>query len=284
MPGSPDRAELPMDPSLIVLDTETATLRGAPHLVELAAVRVAAGEAGDHFRSLVRPQVPIEPGATEVHGLVDDDVRDAPEAAEALERFRDWVGDAWMIAHNARADAHVLGFEFARTRLEPPPGALLDSLALAKQALPEAPDHKLATLAAHLGIEVGASHRALDDAVACWQVVEACVERLGGWDEVTPARLLDRCGIPVRIATAGPKLPRRQQNRVLALDRATRRGEEVTLHYRREGGAHDAPARLPVVPRLVYEMNDHGYLEGECVQSGTLKTYRIDRMQKIETP
>src|SRR6185295_7974553 len=103
-----------MDRPLVFLDTETATLRGAPHLLEIGAVRVVEGEVVDRFDSLVRPQVPIEEGASVIHGIVDEDVRDAADAREVLERFGAWVGADPMAAHNARFDAGVIGFECIR--------------------------------------------------------------------------------------------------------------------------------------------------------------------------
>jgi len=85
-----------LDRPIVFLDTETATLLGAPHLLEIGAVRVVDGEAVDRFDTLVRPQVPIEAEATAIHGIPDDAVRDAPDAGEAIARFLSWLGDDWM--------------------------------------------------------------------------------------------------------------------------------------------------------------------------------------------
>ena len=71
-----------MDP-LIAFDTETATLDGAPHLLELGAVRFYEGEALDHFQALVRPDVEIDPGTTAIHGITDADVIPNRESFEA---------------------------------------------------------------------------------------------------------------------------------------------------------------------------------------------------------
>lgn len=46
-----------MSSTLIVLDTETATARGTPHLLELGALRIEGDEVVDRFESLVRPQI-----------------------------------------------------------------------------------------------------------------------------------------------------------------------------------------------------------------------------------
>jgi DNA polymerase III epsilon subunit-like protein len=267
-----------MDQALVFLDVETANPRGAPHLVELGAVRVVGGEAVDHFQSLVCPDVAVEPEASELHGLSTDDLRGAPEPAAVLARFAQWLDGAWIAAYAARFDAMALGFACARAGLEAPKVPLLDVLPLAKRAFPDAPDHKLATLAELLEVEAGPRHRALPDAVATWQVADACVRALGGWRALGPAGLLELCGLPLSIAGCGPRAPRRQRRRAEELARAARAGAEVTLVY---GEAGQEPARLPVQPRLVYEQNQKGYFEGLCGRSGLLKTYRIDRVQKV---
>jgi len=264
-----------MDRPLVVLDTETATVQGAPHLLELGAVRVVAGEVADEFEALVRPEVAIEPEASAVHGIREEDVRGAAEAAEVLAAFRDWVGDDWMAAHNAPFDARVLGFEYARRRLAPPPGPLIDSLALARRHLPDAPDHKLATLTQVLELEDGPAHRALSDAVYCWKVIEACLERAQGGPSAA-AELLGR-GAPLTIAAAAPPSPP-MARRLRPIEAALEAGASVTLLY---GEGAEPPARIEVRPRFLYRHRGKGYLEAECARSDTLKTYRLDRVRRV---
>ena len=67
--------------------------------------------------------------------------------------------------------------------------------------------------------------------------------------------------------------------RLRALSRASESGSPVTLHYSAGG---EPPARLAVLPRLLYQAWDKGYLEAECLHSGLLKTYRLDRVQRVE--
>ncbi|MCB9915629.1 MAG: 3'-5' exoribonuclease [Planctomycetes bacterium] len=264
-----------MSPSFVVLDTETATLLGAPHLLELGAVRVVDGEIQDQFESLVRPEVEIEPGATEVHGIRQDDVRDAPPAPEVLAAFREWVGDDGLAAHNARFDAGVLGFEYARHGMQPPSGAFVDSLAVARRWIPESVDHKLDTLSQHLELEEGPHHRALSDAVYCWMVLAECLARMGGGAGFN--ELLALCGAPLTMAGAAPLAPR-MKPRLRPLSAAAAAGDEVVLVY---GEAPEHVAQLPVAPRFLYQRHQTGYLEAVCLRSGTLKTYRLDRVQKV---
>ena len=268
------------DSSFVAFDTERATASGAPHLLEIGAVRVADGEVQEHFQRLVCPPVPIDDECTRVHGITDDDVRAAETADAVVAAFFAWIGSERLIAHNARADAHVIGFECARHGLTPPPNRIIDTLALARKALPDAPDHQLATLVEHLGLETDDAHRALPDAVLCWQVFEACVERLGGPGSLTEARLFDLAGIPITLATSLPARPNRRPAHLRALEAARSSERSVVLTY---GKKTEPPARLEVLPRLLFRQKDKSYLEGECARSGLLKTYRLDRIHRIES-
>lgn len=269
-----------MNRPLIILDTETANLLGAPHLLELGAVRVVEGEIQDQFESLVCPQTEIESGATEIHGIRQEDVRDAPLTGEVLSRFREWAGDDWLAAHNAPFDARVLGFEYARHGLNPPSGVFLDSLKLSRKHIPESIDHKLDTLCQHLDLEEGPHHRALSDAVYCWKVIEECLTRLkekggGGLSE-----LLDQSGAPLTIGSAFPPSPASNRRHRL-LTEAIESDGEVTLLY---GDGKEHPVRLAVRPRFLFQQRRTGYLEAECQRSGTLKTYRLDRVCQVLDP
>jgi len=267
-----------MNRTLVVLDTETATLQGAPHLLEIGAVRVQDGEIQDSFERFVRPEVPIDPQATAIHGITEEDVRDADNAATVLGEFFDWAGDDWFAAHNAPFDAKVIAFEARRQNFdELPPGLFLDSLFLARRYIPESPDHKLVTLSEHLNLEDGPHHRALSDAVYCWKVIEECWERAGGLDEVSLTELLSNSSRPLTFASAAPGLPRFPR-RIRALDANLRSGEEVKVLY---GHSGEQPATLSVRPLFAYRRREKDYLEAECCRSGILKTYRLDRVLKV---
>jgi len=266
-----------MPPALVCLDTETATLGGAPHLVELGAVRVVEGEVADHFVALVRPLVPIDPDATAIHGIRDEDVDGAEPAPDVLARFLAWLDDDWMAAHNAPFDARVLAFELARAGLVAPPQPVLDSLRLARRLLPDAPDHRLETLREHLGLEEGEHHRALPDAVWCWKTIEACIERLGSQSSL-PALLGKQGGVPITIPAHSPHPGRGLKPRHRPLERACASRSRITLLY---GEPPEPPVPLPVVPWLLFSQSERSYLEAECCKSGLLKTYRLDRIHRV---
>jgi DNA polymerase III epsilon subunit-like protein len=268
-----------MDRPIVVLDTERAAPHGAPHLIEIGAVRVVEGEALEHFSRLVRPEVPLDPQTELLCGIDERELAAAEDAGRVLSAFVAWVGDDWLAAHRAEADLRVLAFEAARHDVALPASPCLDTLTLARRALPEAPDHRLATLVEHLGIEVERRHRALDDAVACWQVLEACARRLEPERVPRAAELLARAGRPLSLPAAAPRTPRLAP-RLRPLEEAARARRPLELLYGApEGGP---PAWLGIVPRLLYAQGAHGYLEAECRRSGMLKTYRLDRVQRVK--
>jgi DNA polymerase III epsilon subunit-like protein len=264
-----------MPKDLVFIDVETAALRGAPHLVELGAVRVREGEVVDSLSSLVAPEVEVDPEATELHGLCLEDLFDAPAPGEVLALLEALSLDAWLCAYGARYEALALGFAYARAERAPPETVLLDALPLARVAFPAAPDHKLETLVELLHIDSAPRHRALPDAVAAWQVAEHAARALG--EDALPQALAHH-GPLLSIAGALPSPPRRAKQRIAELVRAASDKRSVTLIY---GAPPSAPARLSVEPRLLYESHGKGYLEGICPLSGTLKTYRLDRVQKV---
>ena len=160
----------------VTFDLETTDLDiTACDIVEIAAVRVEQGVEMDRFSSLVRPERPIHPRAQETHGISADDVREAPVFAEVWPRFRDFVGDLPLVAHNAQHfDIPVL-----RRLAEPLGGAdryrVFDTLPLARALSGDSAT--LPALAERFGIDTGRSHRALDDAVTLVGVYEALERR-----------------------------------------------------------------------------------------------------------
>ena len=185
-----------------------------------------------------------------------------------------------MAAHHASFDARVLGFEYARHGLRPPPGVFLDSLKLSRRHIPEAIDHKLDTLCQHLDLEEGPHHRALSDAVYCWKVIEECLARLREKDGGGLTELLDQSGGPLTIAASFPRSPS-PSRRLRPLFEAIEGRHEVTLVY---GDGEEHPVHLPVRPRFLFQRRRVGYLEAECQRSDMLKTYRLDRVRQVLDP
>ncbi len=152
----------------VVFDVET-TSRDAKQgsMVEIGAVKVANGQIQDRWSTLVNPGAPIV--GRQLHGITDDEVRDAPSPAQAAAKFMDWAGDAMLVGHNVGFDIGFLEAALeSGQRVEQ--GRYLDTLVLARDAYPDS-DLKLADLARFFSLETEPNHRALPDAEATAQLL-----------------------------------------------------------------------------------------------------------------
>lgn len=190
MPAAPSRRQLsfadlgtPLDEAtLVVVDLETTgTDPTSDAITEIGAVKVRGGEVLGEFRTFVDPERPIPAYIARLTGITDATVRGAPTIAVALPMFLDFAGPAALVAHNARFDigflaAHAAALDLGWTR-----PTVLDTLALARRVFhrDEVRDHRLGTLAAHVGAAVTPDHRALSDARATVDVLHAIIGRLG---------------------------------------------------------------------------------------------------------
>ena len=135
---------------------------------------VEGGRVVDQFQSLMNAGVRIPPFITQLTGITNAMVADAPPAAEVMAQARRFVGDTPLVAHNAPFDRGFWQAELARANCDAPqPFAC--TVRLARRLYPEAPNHQLGTLARfHQLPSAGRAHRALADA----QVTAALLLRM----------------------------------------------------------------------------------------------------------
>jgi DNA polymerase III alpha subunit (gram-positive type) len=91
--------------NLVIFDLETTGFSPRYHeIIQIAAIRMRHGEivATDRFETFVRPQNAIPDEITELTGITDSNVADAPEPTEALMALSRFVGDDTLVAHNGR--------------------------------------------------------------------------------------------------------------------------------------------------------------------------------------
>jgi ATP-dependent DNA helicase DinG len=167
-----------LETEYVVLDTETTGFSPTrDSLIEVAAALVCGSEIIQRFSTFVNPGRAIPPGITELTGISDSDVESAPSAEEVLRQLQQFVGQRKIIAHNAEFDR---GFIAQNS----PPGSGLgdsdrwiDSLELARIALPRLREYKLQTLSNAFGT-ARSTHRAIDDVEALcglWRIMLTAV-------------------------------------------------------------------------------------------------------------
>lgn len=101
----------------IVLDTETTGFdpKTGDRLIEVGCIEIEdLLPTGRTFHRFVNPERLIPPDAIRVHGITDDKVKDAPKFAEIVHDLMEFIGDAPVIAHNARFDRNFIDHECGR--------------------------------------------------------------------------------------------------------------------------------------------------------------------------
>ena len=145
---------------IVSLDLETTGLDSYKDaIIEIGAVKFRGDEVIDTFSTFVNPGRSIPPKITDLTGITDRDVNAAPALFSVMPRLASFVRDLPVIAHNVSFD---LGFVQRQRVLLDNLG--LDTFELAGMLIPHADRYSLGALARNVGIELPATHRALDDA------------------------------------------------------------------------------------------------------------------------
>ena len=167
-----------------VVDLETTG--GSPvdaRITEVGAVGYRGGERLGTFQTLVDPGQPIPPYVAHLTSIDDRMVAGAPSIEVVLPSFLEFSRGATFVAHNARFDFSFLNASLDRAEREPLPGPPVCTAKLARRIVwPDVPNVRLETLSNHFRTHARPSHRALQDAEACGEVLHALLEigeRLG---------------------------------------------------------------------------------------------------------
>ena len=130
------KSKLPLDTEFVAFDIETTGLNAqSDRMTEIGAVIFSGGEIKETFNTFVNPQMHIPADITNLTGIRDQDVADAPLEKEAMEMFMAFAGDRPLIAHNAHFDVGFMTAASLRQGLRFNP-VFLDTLALSQALLP----------------------------------------------------------------------------------------------------------------------------------------------------
>lgn len=157
-------ADTGFDGTFICFDIETTGLSAArDKITEIGAVKVENGVITDTFSTFANPEMPIPQKITQLTGITDDMVKDAPSQSEAVGAFLEFAGDNVLVAHNAPFDTSFIakacedmGKEYNYTSI--------DTVAISRAILTDIKNCKLDTVAKFLRLGDFNHHRATDDA------------------------------------------------------------------------------------------------------------------------
>jgi len=154
-----------------IIDLETTGGRKTDKITEVAIIIHDGEKIIDEYSTLINPEINIPYFITNITGITNDMVADAPRFYEVAKKVVELTSDKIIVAHNASFDYHFLknefsslGFEFKRKTI--------CTVKLARKLVPALDSYSLGELCNELGIEIVNRHRAMGDALATAKLLE----------------------------------------------------------------------------------------------------------------
>jgi ATP-dependent DNA helicase DinG len=158
---------------IVAVDLETTGLNPEEDaIIEIGAVKFNGRRVEAEWSTLVNPRRPIPGFITQLTGITNPMVRNAPYLVDVMGDMIAFIGDAPVVGHNISFDLSFLQKAGAlRHNID------IDTYELAAVLMPTASRYNLSALAQQLNILLPATHRALDDAKVTHAVFLALMEK-----------------------------------------------------------------------------------------------------------
>lgn len=173
--------EEPSDPTLeirreLVFDTETTGLSNTDKIVEFSLLELVDGiKTGRRLHYFLNPGIKISKRASEIHGITNEKLIDAPIFEDVVEDMIRFIGHGTLIAHNAKFDQRILNNELKSLGWEPyPDDRFIDTLDIARFLYPDKKNNQDALCARfnvdnHNRVSTGI-HSAYEDTIQLYHV------------------------------------------------------------------------------------------------------------------
>ncbi|MCD7892025.1 MAG: PolC-type DNA polymerase III [Ruminococcus sp.] len=266
--------ERSVNDELIVFDVETTGLNfSKDRLTEIGAVKLKNMQVVDNFNTMVNPERPIPQKITELTGINDEMVSNAPKEGEALRRFIEFCGDNPILAaHNANFDTLFINEVCKRSGISFKYN-WLDTLILCKCMLPEMGRHKLDYVAKQLKLGKFEHHRAFDDALMLAKIYIELVSRLINDKDLKKVEELN-----YKAGSIDVKKLKSYHQIILVRNQAG-----LKNLYRLVSYSHiDYFYKKPLIPKSVLQAHREGLIFGSACESGELFRAIVDNKSEEE--
>ncbi|WP_092095096.1 ATP-dependent DNA helicase DinG [Bhargavaea beijingensis] len=152
--------------AVVDLETTGHSPKSGDRMIEIGMALVENGTVTRTYSTFLNPGRKIPAFISNLTGIRDSDVADAPIFEDRAAEIREWLEGCVFVAHNVSFDLPFLQHEFRRAGLPKWSGETIDTVELAKVICPSAPSFKLQDIAAEFGIGLENAHRAIEDAKA----------------------------------------------------------------------------------------------------------------------
>lgn len=170
----------------VAVDTETTGIKTAGNdIVQLSAVKFKNFAPVELFSTYIKPRKSIPKEATDINGITDDMVDNAPRFYQIINSFNEFIEELPLVAHNAPFDMKHLyanGLDSVENK------TVFDTLDLSKKIIKDAYSYKLQDICEEADIYFDNAHNSDADSLAAGLLfVYLCAER----HELTTEELID---------------------------------------------------------------------------------------------
>jgi DNA polymerase-3 subunit epsilon len=227
--------------SFTVLDVET-TGRYAweSRVTELSVLQATLADGIQQQRTdLIHSGTAIPLKIVKFTGITQQMVDAAPPAEAVFPAYLPLLSQGVLTAHNLEFDYPFLQAEFARlgTKFVRSESEQLCTVKLSRLMLPDLPSRSLPDLVQYFQFQVGQSHRAEADTLACWLLTEKLLTEILHEDDAVLLSRFARQWIPLREAAkllgCSPVVGQTRLDAAKVTSRFTGRGRSGTWMYRR---------------------------------------------------
>ena len=175
----------------VVVDLETTGLSAKDNrIIEIGAIKVKMGQIEGLFETFVNPGCAIPERITEVTGIHDSMVAEAPYIETEIVNFIDFSEELPLIGHNLIFDYSFLKANAVNNKLTFERKGI-DTLKIAREKLTTLPSRSLEYLCQHFGIPDENHHRAVNDAKATYELYKLFCQLFENENEVfEPSELI----------------------------------------------------------------------------------------------
>jgi len=139
-------------------------------ITEVAMIRYENNSISETYTTLINPQQTIVPKITEVTGITQEMVNEAPLFEEIYQDIRDMLRGSTFVAHSVNFDYGFLKSEFKSLGI-PFHYPKFCTVELSRKLYPEQKRHNLDAIMERHGLENDERHRALGDAMVLYHFV-----------------------------------------------------------------------------------------------------------------
>ena len=142
------------DLTYVVFDTETTGFNPGLHdqMIEIGAVKMYKGEVIERFDELINPGRKLDAVITNLTGITDSKLENADNEENVTKRFKNWIGDLPLVAHNATFDKNMLDMAYHKYNLGKLENPVIDTLMLSRVINTDLKRHSLTALSKHYGM------------------------------------------------------------------------------------------------------------------------------------